>query len=91
MTPAIQPVDPNAPTASADSKDMESFRKMEDTLSSQINSLGLLRLGVMLLLRTSDPTAQTSPTGPAPVQPNFDLGSRWTSSKVGKLDRKSVV
>ena len=29
---------------------MESFRKMEDTLTSQINSLGLLRLGVMLLL-----------------------------------------
>jgi dipeptidyl aminopeptidase/acylaminoacyl peptidase len=41
--------------------------------------------GVMLLSRTSDPTAQTSPIGPAPVQPNFDLGSRWTSSKVGKL------
>jgi dipeptidyl aminopeptidase/acylaminoacyl peptidase len=29
--------------------------------------------------------AQTSPTGPAPVAPNFDLGARWTSAKVAKL------
>ena len=41
--------------------------------------------GVMLLSRASDPIAQTPATGPAPVAPNFDLGSRWTSAKVGKL------
>src|SRR5262249_25750249 len=41
--------------------------------------------GVMLLSRASDPVAQTSPAGPAPVTPNFDLGSRWTSAKVSKL------
>src|SRR5262245_16558754 len=40
---------------------------------------------IMLLSRASDPVAQTSPAGPAPVAPNFDLGSRWTSAKVGKL------
>src|SRR6478609_6310839 len=40
---------------------------------------------VMLLSRASDPIAQTPVTGPAPVTPNFDLGSRWTSAKVGKL------
>jgi dipeptidyl-peptidase 4 len=41
--------------------------------------------GVMLLSRASDPIAQAPLTGPAPVTPNFDLGSRWTSSKVAKL------
>src|SRR5215471_10803729 len=41
--------------------------------------------GILLLSRASDPVAQTSPAGPAPVTPNFDLGSRWTSAKVGKL------
>lgn len=41
--------------------------------------------GVMLLSRASAPVAQSSSTGPAPVTPNFDLGSRWTSAKVGKL------
>jgi dipeptidyl-peptidase 4 len=41
--------------------------------------------GVMLLSRASDPIAQTPVTGPAPVAPNFDLGSRWTSAKVSKL------
>ena len=40
---------------------------------------------VMLLSRASDPIAQTAVTGPAPVAPNFDLGARWTSAKVGKL------
>ena len=35
--------------------------------------------GVLLLSRASDPVAQSSPTGPAPVAPNFDLGARWTS------------
>jgi dipeptidyl aminopeptidase/acylaminoacyl peptidase len=45
-----------------------------------------LCVGIMVLSRASDPAAQTtSPTGPAPVTPNFDLGSRWTSAKVGKL------
>jgi dipeptidyl-peptidase 4 len=39
----------------------------------------------MLLSRASDPVAQTPATGPAPVAPNFDLGSRWTSAKVSKL------
>src|SRR5215471_799528 len=41
--------------------------------------------GVMILSRASDPIAQTSAAGPAPVTPNFDLGSRWTSAKVSKL------
>src|SRR5215831_3314193 len=41
--------------------------------------------GLLLLSRGSDPMAQTPATGPAPVAPNFDLGSRWTSAKVGKL------
>ncbi len=40
---------------------------------------------VMLISRGPNPTAQTSAAGPAPVAPNFDLGSRWTSAKVGKL------
>jgi dipeptidyl aminopeptidase/acylaminoacyl peptidase len=40
---------------------------------------------VMLISRASDPVAQTTSTGPAPVAPNFDLGSRWTAAKVGKL------
>ena len=40
---------------------------------------------LLLLSRGSDPIAQSSATGPAPVAPNFDLGSRWTSAKVGKL------
>ena len=40
---------------------------------------------VLLMSRGSMPAAQTVPTGPAPVTPNFDLGSRWTSAKVGKL------
>lgn len=44
-----------------------------------------LCVGVLTLARASDPVAQTSPTGPAPVAPNFDLGARWTSAKVGKL------
>ena len=38
----------------------------------------------LLLARGSDPVAQT-PAGPAPVAPNFDLGSRWTTAKVSKL------
>src|SRR5215467_11307565 len=42
-------------------------------------------IGVMLLTRASDPVAQTSAAGPAPVAPNFDLGARWTSGKVAKL------
>jgi dipeptidyl-peptidase 4 len=43
---------------------------------------------VMTLSPASGPTAQStaaSLAGPAPVVPNFDLGARWTSAKVGKL------
>jgi hypothetical protein len=42
---------------------------------------------VMMLSPASGPIAQTPPSaaGPAPVVPNFDLGARWTSAKVGKL------
>jgi dipeptidyl-peptidase-4 len=43
---------------------------------------------VMMLSPASGPTAQSAAaalTGPAPVVPNFDLGTRWTSAKVGKL------
>jgi dipeptidyl aminopeptidase/acylaminoacyl peptidase len=39
----------------------------------------------LLLSPASGPIAQTPAAGPAPVAPNFDLGSRWTSSKVSKL------
>ena len=37
---------------------------------------------VMLLSPASNPVAQVSPQAPAPVAPNFDLASRWTSAKV---------
>src|SRR5262245_43373904 len=40
---------------------------------------------VALLSAVSGPTAQSAPAGPAPVTPNFDLGSQWTSAKVSKL------
>src|SRR5260370_523589 len=43
---------------------------------------------VMMLSPTSGPTAQSPAgtiAGPGPVVPTFDLGSRWTSAKVGKL------
>ena len=41
---------------------------------------------VMMLSPASGPTAQSSAlAGLAPVVPNFDLGSQWTSAKVGKL------
>src|SRR3954462_10438331 len=40
---------------------------------------------VMLLSPASGPTAQTTPAAPAPVAPNFELASRWTAAKVGKL------
>ena len=43
---------------------------------------------VMMLSPASGPTAQSSVAalgGPGPVVPNFDLGARWTSAKVGKL------
>jgi dipeptidyl-peptidase 4 len=43
---------------------------------------------VMMLSPASGPTAQSSAValaGPGPVVPNFDLGARWTSAKVGKL------
>src|SRR5574338_273042 len=46
----------------------------------------VLCAAVMFLSPASGPTAQTTPAAvPAPVTPNFDLGSRWTSSKVGKM------
>jgi dipeptidyl-peptidase-4 len=50
-------------------------------------ALGLCA-AVMLLSPASGPMAQSpgaSITGPSPVLPNFDLGARWTSAKVGKL------
>jgi dipeptidyl aminopeptidase/acylaminoacyl peptidase len=41
---------------------------------------------VMFLSPASGPTAQIPPSAaPAPVTPNFELASRWTSAKVGKL------
>ena len=40
---------------------------------------------VMLLSPAPVPAAQRRRRRPAPVAPNFDLGSRWTSAKVGKL------
>ena len=43
---------------------------------------------VVMLSPASGPTAQStavSLAGPASVVPNFDLGARWTSAKVGKL------
>jgi dipeptidyl aminopeptidase/acylaminoacyl peptidase len=40
---------------------------------------------VTLLSPASSPVAQVGSQGPAPVAPNFDLGSRWTSAKVSKL------
>jgi len=39
----------------------------------------------MLLSPASSPIAQVAVSGPAPVTPNFDLASRWTSAKVGRL------
>src|SRR6266511_274704 len=50
-------------------------------------ALGLCA-AVMMLSPASVPTAQStaaSLAGPAPVAPNFDLGARWPSAKVGKL------
>jgi dipeptidyl-peptidase-4 len=50
-------------------------------------ALGLCAL-VVMLSPASMPTAQSPAamfTGPGPVVPNFDLGARWTSAKVGKL------
>ena len=43
---------------------------------------------VMMLSPASGPSAQSPAValaGPSPVVPNFDLGARWTSAKVGKL------
>ena len=40
---------------------------------------------VLALSPASGPSATVTSTGPAPVEPNFDLGSRWTAAKVGKL------
>ena len=41
---------------------------------------------VMLVSPSSRPVAQTPPiAAPAAVAPNFELASRWTSAKVGKL------
>src|SRR5262245_18131277 len=59
--------------------------RMKGLFHSRRGLVLALCAGIMLLSRASDPVAQTSPTGPAPVTPNFDLGSRWTSAKGGKL------
>ena len=40
---------------------------------------------VTLLSPASSPVAQVASQAPAPVTPNFELASRWTSAKVGKL------
>jgi dipeptidyl-peptidase-4 len=40
---------------------------------------------VMMLSPAAGPSAKGPANGPAPVEPNFDLGSRWTAAKVGKL------
>ena len=40
---------------------------------------------VLMLSPASGPAANAPSTGPTPVEPNFDLGSRWTSAKVSKL------
>ena len=40
---------------------------------------------ILALSPASGPSANVTTTGPAPVEPNFDLGSRWTAAKVGKL------
>jgi dipeptidyl-peptidase-4 len=40
---------------------------------------------VTLLSPASSPVAQVASQTPAPVAPNFDLASRWTSAKVSKL------
>jgi dipeptidyl-peptidase 4 len=50
-------------------------------------ALGLCA-AVMMLSPASGPSAQSTGAtlaGPGPVMPNFDLGARWTSAKVGKL------
>jgi hypothetical protein len=83
LTPTIQPGDPKAPNSSADPKDMDSFRKMEDSLTSQINTLGLLRLGVILILiilfgsgikKQNDATIETLITQITDMQDEYNTG-----------------
>ena len=40
---------------------------------------------VLMLSPASGPSARATSTAPGPVEPNFDLGARWTSAKVSKL------
>jgi dipeptidyl-peptidase-4 len=40
---------------------------------------------VLMLSPTSGPSAKARSIGPSPVEPNFELGARWTSAKVSKL------
>jgi len=40
---------------------------------------------ILALSPASGPSAKVTSAGPAPVEPNFDLGARWTAAKVGKL------
>jgi hypothetical protein len=40
---------------------------------------------ILALSPASGPSATVTSAGPAPVEPNFDLGARWTAAKVGKL------
>jgi dipeptidyl aminopeptidase/acylaminoacyl peptidase len=40
---------------------------------------------ILALSPASGPSAKVTFAGPAPVEPNFDLGARWTAAKVGKL------
>jgi dipeptidyl aminopeptidase/acylaminoacyl peptidase len=40
---------------------------------------------ILALSPASGPSATVTSTGPSLVEPNFDLGSRWTAAKVGKL------
>ena len=40
---------------------------------------------VLMLSPASGPSARVTSTAPGPVEPNFDLGARWTAAKVSKL------
>jgi len=40
---------------------------------------------ILALSPAPGPSATIASAGPTPVEPNFDLGARWTAAKVGKL------